>query len=259
MRLLSRIFRPEYLFALSIISFFGFSALWVLTFREKIRYYSLLSWSPDGTKLAFRAEEDADYPEIFVIDADGRNPVKLTPSRLDRTDVDFQWSADSETLYLSITPHTGHNPQSWVTTWYRASISPNKFNFSLFGQRGTAPQEYPLATQEEIDSSIETGSASDTYYARSVCNDPRYGNRNISHCEKTLEVYSIETDELVWSFGKQRYNRVRYGIFGLGDTSVYSIGLVKISPFLFGLSILVAILRRFRKPDNRKSKEKHKN
>lgn len=150
MRLLSKIFRPEYLFALSIISFLGFSALWALTFREQISRYHALSWSPDGTKLAFIAEEDNSYHEILVIDADGRNPVKLTPSLLYRTDVGFQWSADSETLYLRITPHTGYNPQRWVTTWYRASINSNRFNFSLFGQRGTVPQEYPLARKSVV-------------------------------------------------------------------------------------------------------------
>ena len=34
-------------------------------------------WSPDGSRIAFSSDRDGDY-EIYVMDADGTNPVQLT-------------------------------------------------------------------------------------------------------------------------------------------------------------------------------------
>ncbi|NIM52761.1 MAG: hypothetical protein GTO22_26535, partial [Gemmatimonadales bacterium] len=35
------------------------------------------AWSPDGTRIAFASNRDGNY-EIYVMDADGSNPVRLT-------------------------------------------------------------------------------------------------------------------------------------------------------------------------------------
>jgi TolB protein len=37
-------------------------------------------WSPDGKKIAFTSDRDGD-PEIYVMNADGSNPVRLTRAR----------------------------------------------------------------------------------------------------------------------------------------------------------------------------------
>jgi Tol biopolymer transport system component len=48
-------------------------------------------WSPDGKKIAFW-NNDSGNPEVFVMDADGKNPTNLTNNPAD--DVVYSWSAD---------------------------------------------------------------------------------------------------------------------------------------------------------------------
>lgn len=254
MRFFRKIFRPEYFFVLSIVSFFAFVTLFLLNFREQISSYHTFSWSPDGTKLAFIAEEDNTLQEIFVIDADGRNPVNLTTQISDyNRNTELRWSANNETLYYSIAHYS--SSVRYTITWHRIRLKSNQFSFNIFGQRGTL--DYPLASQELIDSSSETGSASDIYYARSVCNnESRFVNCCMDECEKTLEVYSVETDELLWSFGEQRYNWTRRGILSYGYPTILFVLLFIVTPASFGLSIILLIVNLLGKPDNRKRKEK---
>ena len=49
------------------------------------------AWSPDGTKLAFSTERDGGF-EIYVMNADGQNPVRLTNNSL--SDFSPSWSPD---------------------------------------------------------------------------------------------------------------------------------------------------------------------
>lgn len=55
---------------------------------------SMPAWSPDGTKIAFMSNRDTpNYSQIFVMDADGGNPTRLT--NVDRGDAGYpSWSAD---------------------------------------------------------------------------------------------------------------------------------------------------------------------
>lgn len=58
------------------------------------------SLSPDGSKVAFHSKRDGSR-EIYVIDADGSNPVRLTHNNEDQ-DVYASWSPDgSQIAYLS--------------------------------------------------------------------------------------------------------------------------------------------------------------
>ena len=48
-----------------------------------------ISWSPDGSELAFMSDRDGNY-EIYKMDYDGGNPVKLTND--DAADTQPSWS-----------------------------------------------------------------------------------------------------------------------------------------------------------------------
>ncbi len=49
------------------------------------------AWSPDGTKIAFTSDRDGNF-EIYVMNADGRNPTRLTSDPA--TDNFPAWSPD---------------------------------------------------------------------------------------------------------------------------------------------------------------------
>jgi hypothetical protein len=51
------------------------------------------AWSPDGTKIVF-ANTQTSYPNVFVMNADGSNPVQLTINENDAGNDDPAWSPD---------------------------------------------------------------------------------------------------------------------------------------------------------------------
>ena len=55
----------------------------------------LPAWSPDGKKIAFVSNRNGGYIQIWVIDADGKNPIRLTDG-LEDTYPD--WSPDGEKI-----------------------------------------------------------------------------------------------------------------------------------------------------------------
>ena len=69
-------------------------------------------WSPDGTKIAFSSNRDgiANY-EIYVMNADGSNPVRLTNSAQD--DGDPTWSPDGTRIAFS-SRRDGGRPEIYV-------------------------------------------------------------------------------------------------------------------------------------------------
>ena len=69
------------------------------------------SWSPDGTKIAFRTNRDGNE-EVYVMNADGTNPVNLTnhPSR----DGEPHWSPDGSKIVFS--SWRGGAADIWVMT-----------------------------------------------------------------------------------------------------------------------------------------------
>ncbi|MQF70561.1 DUF5050 domain-containing protein [SAR202 cluster bacterium AD-812-D07_MRT_10900m] len=56
------------------------------------------AWSPDGTKIAFASQRDWDY-EIYVMDADGSNPTRLTENN--GWDRQPDWSPDGSKIAFS--------------------------------------------------------------------------------------------------------------------------------------------------------------
>ena len=53
------------------------------------------SWSPDGKKIAFASNRNKDHIQIWVIDADGKNPIRLTDGLRDENP---DWSPDGKTI-----------------------------------------------------------------------------------------------------------------------------------------------------------------
>jgi tol-pal system beta propeller repeat protein TolB len=53
------------------------------------------AWSPDGTKIAFRSDRTGNS-EIYVMNADGTNPIRLTNQT--GSDSDPAWSPDGSTI-----------------------------------------------------------------------------------------------------------------------------------------------------------------
>ena len=68
------------------------------------------SWSPDGTKIAFDSNRDGN-PEIYVMDADGKNPIRLTnnPAR----DVRPSWSPAPKAVSFK---------ERSITTWGKVKV-----------------------------------------------------------------------------------------------------------------------------------------
>ncbi len=57
------------------------------------------SWSPDGNYIAFVTEQEDGRKDIWVMENDGQNPIKLTED-FDRVDPFFSWSPDSSQIVL---------------------------------------------------------------------------------------------------------------------------------------------------------------
>jgi len=55
------------------------------------------AWSPDGRKIAFHSLRDGSV-EIYVMDADGENPVRLTNNALNVQDGNPVWSPDGQSI-----------------------------------------------------------------------------------------------------------------------------------------------------------------
>ena len=59
------------------------------------------AWSPDGTTIAFASDRDSDPNEIYLMDADGSNPIRVT----DNPGIDEYptWSPDGIRIVIHCT------------------------------------------------------------------------------------------------------------------------------------------------------------
>jgi Tol biopolymer transport system component len=83
------------------------------------------SWSPDGKRLAFRSYRTHHSMDIWVMNADGSNPVDITPTQfLFLTDEsDPAWSPSGQRIaFASRSP--GESPNIWVMTSSGAQAQP---------------------------------------------------------------------------------------------------------------------------------------
>jgi Tol biopolymer transport system component len=70
----------------------------------------MASWSPDGERLAFFSDRDG-YMAIYVMGADGSDPMNLTPKEEGAPDEEWRhgwpaWLPDGRILFTSMRPAT---------------------------------------------------------------------------------------------------------------------------------------------------------
>ena len=79
---------------------------------ESVRHWHPV-WSPDGTKIAY-VSDVAGGPDLWVMNADGSNPVRLTD---DPGDESFpEWSPDGTRLAYAASSDYSSNADIWILT-----------------------------------------------------------------------------------------------------------------------------------------------
>ena len=138
------------------------------------------TWSPDGRKIAFVSNRNGGYIQIWVIDADGKNPVRLTDGVWDRHPA---WSPDGKRIAYDVL----HNPwdaEKWNRTIYvMDSDGRNSRQLIKEPAYDTHPSWSPNGKKITFSSSLEDGG---------------------------VEIYVIEANgrnwkRLTYNFGDNRY------------------------------------------------------
>ena len=68
------------------------------------------TWSPDGRKIAFVSNRNQGFIQIWVIDADGRNPIRLTDGVWDEHP---DWSPDGQKIAYQASRKKALNIEKW--------------------------------------------------------------------------------------------------------------------------------------------------
>ena len=77
------------------------SGLRQLTYPQDDQFDMQPAWSPDGTKIIFTSGRQVDFTSIYVVDADGGTPLKLTDSPA--ADANAVWSPDGTRIAFAST------------------------------------------------------------------------------------------------------------------------------------------------------------
>ena len=72
------------------------------------------TWSPDGRRIAFVSNRNQGYIQIWVIDADGGNPIRLTDGVWDQNP---DWSPDGTKIAYDVLLNP-LDPSKWIRTIY---------------------------------------------------------------------------------------------------------------------------------------------
>ena len=132
------------------------------------------TWSPDGTKLAFRSARDLN-DEVYVANADGTNPVRLTNNAAPGNTLPEDWFPSWQPLPLSTTTSsttssttTSSSTTSTSTTTRTSTTSTtisgrctsiaaarDAFNRSITATEAAIRRSVPLAHQGQVIAQLE--------------------------------------------------------------------------------------------------------
>lgn len=147
--------------------------------------YSALSWAPDGRHIAFVSSDtqNREVLRIYVVDADGKNPIDITEpleknERLDN--FRYDWSRGGQAIFFIAYKHISEGRDQWIA--YEASL-----DGSRLVQKATSST--PMGDWWEgtsfitgFDTSTLTWLRSDGTYSTfkplencQLANDPKYG------------------------------------------------------------------------------------
>ena len=73
------------------------------------------SWSPDGKRIAFTSYRNGGNIQIFVMDSDGQNPIRLTDEVWDK---DPDWSPDGQKIAFTGYKDAGLGGAAWDVDIY---------------------------------------------------------------------------------------------------------------------------------------------
>lgn len=125
------------------------------------------SWSPDGSKIAFRSERDGNA-EIYVMNATGTNPVRLTNTAA--ADIDPTWSPDGSKI--AFVSERDSRPQIYVMDADGTNLVRLTNNLSSDVEPSWSPDGTKIAFRRETQntSDIYTMNANGTGVTRVTSN-----------------------------------------------------------------------------------------
>jgi len=157
-------------------------------------------WSPDGTKIAFTSNRDGN-PEIYVMNSDGTNPVRLTnnPS----WDLDSAWSPDGSKIAFVTNRDYVNDLEVYVMNADGTNQRNITNNFQSAPQ-GAANDYYPAWSPDGTKIVfVFDGEGTDEIY---VMNADGSGRTNLSHSPTSWEyepAWSPDGSKIVFESDKE--------------------------------------------------------
>ncbi|MBI2650204.1 PD40 domain-containing protein, partial [Candidatus Woesearchaeota archaeon] len=72
------------------------------------------AWSPDGSKIAFGSNRDGTHPNIYIMNADGSNIIKLTNFADPYEAGDMSWSPDGKKITFQYDARGASEGEVWI-------------------------------------------------------------------------------------------------------------------------------------------------
>ncbi|MGB8646035.1 MAG: protein kinase [Anaerolineae bacterium] len=125
------------------------------------------AWSPNGTRLAFAAKpEGSDHRQIYVVNADGSGPVRLTSPLQNRDTYHPSWSPDGSRLVVSSSSQTSASSYTDPDAFIISSVQAEQYlNNTAFDnpQRGAGGVAWSPDGQWVVYTSTDPSKNADVY------------------------------------------------------------------------------------------------